>query len=326
MEKIRWGIIGCGDVTEKKSGPAFNKVKGSELVAVMRRDASKAKDYAERHRVPKWYDNASNLIHDPEVNVVYIATPPLSHVEYTIEALKAGKPVYVEKPMAANYAGCLMMNKAVEETGVPLFVAYYRRSLPYFLKVKEIVDQKLLGNIHTVDVKFIVPPREEDYRKNNHPWRLDSKISGGGYFYDMACHQLDLLDYFFGPIAEVYGIFSNRRKLYEAEDTVAVSMNWDNGIIGTGLWDFVADKSSYTDSMIITGDYGTLSFSAFSFSPIRLKVKGEINEFMPENPENIQYHHIRNIVEELQGFGKCPGNIISWARTNKMMDLILQKI
>jgi predicted dehydrogenase len=84
MEEIRWGIIGCGDVTEIKSGPAFNKVANSKLVAVMRRDSAKAADYAKRHHVPKWYDDASKLINDPEVNAIYIATPPLQHDYFTI--------------------------------------------------------------------------------------------------------------------------------------------------------------------------------------------------------------------------------------------------
>lgn len=326
MEMVRWGIIGCGDVTEKKSGPAFNKIAGSELIAVMRRDGEKAKDYANRHNVPKWYDNASLLINDPDVNAVYIATPPLFHVEYAIEALKAGKPVYVEKPMAANYAGCIMMNKASDETGIPLYVAYYRRSLPYFIKIKEIIDQRLLGNIHTVEIRYFSPPRSEDYNRENLPWRLDEKLSGGGYFYDLACHQLDLLDYFFGPVAEIYGTFSNRRNLYSVEDVVSVSYIWENGLTGTGLWDFASDKDSYADTYIITGDNGSLRFSTFAFSPIRLKIREELTEFLPENPENIQYYHIKNVVEDLLGNGKCSADGITGARTNKLMDLVLQKI
>src|SRR5690606_19456944 len=99
MEEIRWGMIGAGDVTELKSGPAFSKVSGSKLVAVMRRDLEKDKDYASRHKVGTWYTDAQALIDDPDINAIYIATPPDSHAEYAIRALKAGKYVYVEKPM-----------------------------------------------------------------------------------------------------------------------------------------------------------------------------------------------------------------------------------
>ncbi len=113
MKKINWGIIGCGDVTEVKSGPAFNKVKNSALVAVMRRDAAKAEDYAKRHNVPKWYTDANSLINDPDINAIYVATPPSSHEAYSIAALQAGKPVYVEKPMSMNAAEAENMMKAV---------------------------------------------------------------------------------------------------------------------------------------------------------------------------------------------------------------------
>src|SRR5687768_923402 len=126
MNEVKWGIIGCGDVTEKKSGPAFYKVTGSKLVAVMRRDKEKAADYARRHNVPKFYDNADDLINDPEVTAVYIATPPGSHKEYTLKVAAAGKPVYVEKPMALNFHECVEMIEACARFHVKLFVAYYR--------------------------------------------------------------------------------------------------------------------------------------------------------------------------------------------------------
>ncbi|MBN2213250.1 MAG: Gfo/Idh/MocA family oxidoreductase [Bacteroidales bacterium] len=326
LKSVQWGIIGCGNVTELKSGPAFNRISGSDLIAVMRRDRKKAQDYAQRHQVPKWYDDADELIKDPEINAVYVATPPLYHAEYTIRAMKAGKPVYVEKPMAAAYSDCVRMNRVAEETGMPLFVAYYRRSLPYFLKVKELIEENKIGKILSVDLKLVTASRKEDHDKNNLPWRVNRNIAGGGYFYDLACHQLDILDYFFGQISEVYGVFSNRKGLYATEDTVASSFQFENGIVGTGLWSFVADESSGTDRMEITGEYGSILFSAFDFSPIVLRTKEKTTEFKPENPENIQYYLIRDVVEELMGTGRSPSNGISGARTNKVMDIILRKL
>ena len=108
---INWGIIGCGKVTEVKSGPAFNLANNSKLVAVMRRTGKLAEDYAYRHNVPKWYDNANDLINDPEVDAVYVATPPASHKDYALAVADANKIVYVEKPMALNYSECLEMIK-----------------------------------------------------------------------------------------------------------------------------------------------------------------------------------------------------------------------
>ena len=326
LKTIQWGIIGCGDVTELKSGPAFNKIQGSQLTAVMRRDTEKARDYALRHNVPKWYDNANDLMNDPDVNAIYIATPPLYHTEYSIRAMDIGKPVYVEKPMAASYNDCLKMIKKSEETKVPLFVAYYRRSLPYFKKVKEIIESGTIGKVLSASIAYITTPRKEDFAKDNLPWRVNKEIAGGGYFYDMASHQFDLLDFFFGPVTEVYGTFANKKGLYEAEDNVIASFKLENGITGAGVWNFVAEKGNETDGIIIIGEKGTLSFAAFDFTPIILFEGGNVTEYKPENPENIQYFLIKDVVEELQGIGKSPSDGVSGARTNKVMDIILQKI
>ena len=139
MKHINWGFIGCGEVTEKKSGPAFNMVMGSKIHAVMSRNAEKACSYAQRHGIARWYTDAQQLIDDPDVNAVYIATPPSSHATFAIMAMKAGKPVYVEKPLAASYEDCVRINRISEETGIPCFVAYYRRYLPYFQRVKQLI-------------------------------------------------------------------------------------------------------------------------------------------------------------------------------------------
>src|SRR5688572_24172550 len=223
MRTIRWGIIGCGDVTEVKSGPGFQKAHHSTLVAVMRRNEMLAKDYAERHGVSRWYDDAAKLIHDPEVDVVYIATPPSSHKQYTLMAAKAGKPVYVEKPMALNFAECQEMIAACKTAGVPLFVAYYRRALPRFLKIKELVDSEAIGQVRFVSVTLHEPASKENVDAAALPWRVVPEISGGGLFVDLASHTLDFLDYVFGPIASVQGCAANQGGRYEAEDIVTGS-------------------------------------------------------------------------------------------------------
>lgn len=326
MDKIFWGIIGCGDVTELKSGPAFNKVPNSQLLAVMRRDAIKAEDYAIRHGVPKWYADADKLINDPDVNAVYIATPPQSHAEYAIKAMQAGKPVYVEKPMATSYSECILMNKVSSETKVPLFVAYYRRSLPYFIKIKNIIIAQSIGQILGVNARLYISPRKADLDPSGLPWRVKPEIAGGGYFYDMACHTLDLLDSFFGPITEVSGISANRRGLYAAEDTVSAVFKFQNGIPCSGLWCFTASENSKTDMVEILGSEGRMQFSTFDFSPIRMETPAGKEEFLPPNPENIQYCMIEDVVKELRGQGKSPSDGISGARTNHVMDIILNKV
>ena len=157
MKEINWGFIGCGEVTEKKSGPAFNEVEGSRVVAVMSRTENRARSYAERHHVPKWYTDAQEIINDPDINAVYVATPPSSHATYAIMAMHAGKPVYVEKPLASSYDECARINRVSELTGVPCYVAYYRRYLPYFQRVKSIILNGVIGKITNVQIRLSVP-------------------------------------------------------------------------------------------------------------------------------------------------------------------------
>jgi predicted dehydrogenase len=326
MQQVNWGIIGCGNVTELKSGPAFGKVNGSRLVAVMRRDAEKAEDYARRHQIPTWYSDADDLIRDPEVNAVYIATPPSSHADYAIRTLKHGKIAYVEKPMAAYFKECEDMHAMSVKTGIPLFVAYYRRYLPYFIKVKQILDSEQLGDLLFAKVDFHIPPKKEDFDANALPWRVLPEIAGAGYFYDLASHQIDLLDWFFGKVTEISGVCFNRRGLYQPEDTVFARILYESGLPVTGSWCFVADESQHTDKITIFGTKASLEFSTFEFTPIRLINSSGINEYLLPNPENIQYWFIKNMVEEIQNSRSRTGNSEAAMRINWIMDKILGKI
>ena len=262
-KKICWGVIGVGDVCRKKSAPAMNKIAGSRLVAVMRRDGQKAREYAHQYNVPRWYDDADALLADPEVNAIYIATPPHAHLELTRKAAAAGKPVYVEKPMARTWRECLDMIDICEKAGVPLFVAYYRRMLPNYRKIKELVDGGVIGDVRSVAIRMSKPVNPHlDSDPGN--WRVDPALAGGGYFYDLASHQLDFLDYLLGPIADVHGFSANQARLYKAEDIVTGAFRFENGILGTGSWCFTAAKSADTDLTIITGSKGEIRYPTFS--------------------------------------------------------------
>ncbi|PIQ22736.1 MAG: oxidoreductase [Cytophagales bacterium CG18_big_fil_WC_8_21_14_2_50_42_9] len=322
MEKIRWGIIGCGDVTEVKSGPAFSKVPGSELVAVMRRNAEKAADYARRHQVPRWYADADALINDPDVNAVYIATPPDSHADYTLRVAAAGKPVYVEKPMARSLAECQAMIAACEEAQVPLFVAYYRRSQPIFKKIKELLDSGAIGAIRLVNV-CLYHPVAPDVQAGNLPWRLQPEIAGGGLFFDLASHQLDLLDFFFGPITNVQGQAANQAGLYPAEDIVSANFSFASGVMGTGLWCFTVGESARTDRTEVVGSKGRLVFSAFGNDVIELENEAGRQTFKIPYPEHVQQPFITDMVQQLLGNGTCPSDGKSAARTAWVMDKII---
>ncbi len=323
MDKIKWGIIGCGEVTEVKSGPAFQQIEHSELIAVMRRNGIFAQDYAQRHKIPKWYDQADKLINDPDINAIYIATPPQFHASYAIQAMNAGKAVYVEKPMGINHQECQQMIDVSEKTGVPLFVAYYRRSLPAFLKIKELIDNGEIGNPLIVNIRLFRPASPADHDEEDLPWRVIPEISGGGYFVDLASHTLDFLDYVLGPIKEVRSFALNRAGLYPAEDTVAASFLFESGVAGNGSWCFCAAENTDVDYVDIIGDQGRLRFSIFKPNPILLKTpKGE-REFYFEKPTIIQAHHLQTIVDQLRGKGTCPSDMYSAARTSWVMDEVL---
>ena len=323
MEQVRWGIIGCGAVTEVKSGPALSKIVGSQLVAVMRRDKGKARDYALRHGAPKWYDDADALINDADVNAIYVATPPASHAEYAIRAAKAGKPVYVEKPMALNFRQCQEMIKACKAAGVPLFVAYYRRRLPDFLKVRELVESGAIGEPRFVSIELYHAPKN-DLNKDNLPWRVIPEIAGGGYFMDLGSHQLDFLDYVLGPIASVTGRAANQARLYPAEDMVSANFVFESGALGSGMWCFTVAKQCHTDQMQIVGSKGRITFSSFDIEPVRLETGQGVEEFTIPRPEHVQQPLLQTVVDELLGRGECPSTGITAARTSRVMDEILR--
>ena len=323
LEQVRWGFIGCGSVTEVKSGPAFQKIAGSQVVAVMRRHGDKARDYARRHGIPKWYDDADQLIHDPDVNAVYVATPPYAHAEYTIKACRAGKPVYVEKPMARTYRECQRMNAACQEAGVSLFVAYYRRCLPAFLKVKELVTSGAIGEVRFVSVMLHMPPAEEGLAPQDLPWRVIPKIAGGGHFFDLASHQLDFLDYVFGPITSVKGLAANQAGLYPAEDIVIASFAFDSGVLGSGVWCFTVSEEGATDRTDIVGRQGRITYASFEDAPVRLETSRGVRAFRFPPPEHVQRPLIQTVVDALRGRGQCPSTGVTAARTNSIMDQIV---
>lgn len=319
-QTINWGIIGCGDVTEVKSGPAFNKVPNSKLVAVMRRNAEKAKDYAQRHGVEKWYSNADDLIKDADVNAIYIATPPLNHEEYAIKAMKTGKPVYVEKPMAINAAAAGRMEQVAKETGVKISVAHYRRQQPLFLKVKELLQQKAIGDVRFVDLKMFQPHQSGIITKTETNWRIDPSVSGGGLFYDLAPHQLDLMFCFFGRAKKVSGIAFNSSGYYSADDTTSGQILFESNVLFNGSWCFtVAEKK---DQCEIIGSEGKLSFSIFDHKQLIMEREGTQITIEFDRLQHVQQPMIQKVVEYFLGKSPNPCSATEGVEVMKMMDAI----
>jgi predicted dehydrogenase len=319
MQLVRWGILGCGDVTEVKSGPALQNAKGSALVAVMRRDRDKAADYARRHGVPRFYDRSEDLILDPEVDAVYVATPPSSHCELGLKVAAKGKPCLMEKPMAMNHSECLRLVKAFRDKGLPLFLAYYRRALPRFLKVRELLEEGAIGratSAHIVQFDRLAVGDEA------RAWRFDPSVAGAGLFLDLASHGFDLLDFLLGPIKRVSGYAVNTGGSYRAEDVTAASFEFESGMVGTGVWNFNAGFTH--DGIVFQGSEGELRTPVFTDGDVRLLRGGKEEIFAFRNPPHVHQPLIQTVVDELLGHGVCESTGESGARASWVMDSCLE--
>jgi predicted dehydrogenase len=326
MQKIRWGIIGCGDVTEVKSGPAFNKVNNSSLVAVMRRDAEKAKDYAARHGVPKWYSNANDLISDDEVNAIYIATPPAFHEKYAIAAMHAGKPVYIEKPMALNFESANMIAKVAEEKNIKVSVAHYRRGQPLFNKVKQLLKEKVIGDVRFARLQFY--KKQLPLEALNIPkvaWRISPELSGGGLFHDIAPHQLDLMYWFFGDIEKASGYSVNQSKFYNADDIVSGNILFKSGVIFNGLWCFNVHDENVKDVCEIQGSEGKIRFPIFEHKKIEIIKNGKAENILFEPLEHVQQPLIQKIVDYFLDKGPNPCTAEDGAKVMQLLDEFTEK-
>ena len=321
MKKINWGMVGTGNVTERKSGPALYKARNSTLYAVTNRTRTKAEDYAARHGIPIVYDSIDEMLADPQIDAIYIATPPGSHREYALKCAAAKIPCYIEKPVAMNYADHMEMIKAFEETGTKSFAAYYRRALPRFLKVRELLQQGAIGDVRFTHISYFTTGAGE---KDGKAWRVQPEISGGGIFMDIAVHQLDILDFLLGKISEVKSIVSNQAGYYKPEDILSVCFAFQSGVHGSGDWCFTAGVGK--DLIEIVGSKGRIALECFGTGPIIYETADGVQEISVETPEHIQQPLIQSIVDELNGEGCCPSTLYTAARTAWVCDKVYDRV
>ena len=322
MKTIRWGMIGCGDVAEVKSGPGFYKARNSELVAVMRRNGALAADYARRHSVPRWHDDADAIIKAPDIDAVYIATHTDSHHEYTLRCAAAGKPVYVEKPMGLDATQCAEMIGACKAQGVPLWVGFYRRALPRIVAVRDLVADGAIGDVRMVSVRLLKrSPSREEIESAAIAWRTDPK-RGGGIFFEAVCHTFDALDFMVGPIKEVHAFVDNQAGAYSGEDAVVAAFSLQGGAYGSGAWCYSTDREEeYSE---IVGSRGSIRFSTFAPVPIRVTRGDAVEEIAIGDPPHVHQPLIQSIVDEMNGQGRCPSTGESALRTATVMDSIFR--
>jgi len=304
---IGWGIIGVGDVTEVKAAPAIFRAADSDVVHVMRRAAERARDFAERHRVARWSDDAQAVLDDPAVTAVYVATPPDTHAQYAIAAARAGKHVLVEKPMAVSAAEGRRMVEEADAAGVRLWVAHYRRALPRVVKVGQLLEAGVLGRVLSVHTTWRKPTGFSG-------WRWDPAHNRGGEFYETACHTLDVLDFLLGPASDAAGA--------AAPDGHAVSASFRHGeVVASGSWSF--GTPDWFDETVVAGTDGILSFASFAPTPIRLVTADGAAAFDVPDPEHVHGPLVATILDELRGSGDCPSTGRTALRTSELMDAIL---
>lgn len=303
---INWGIIGIGDVAEVKSGPGFYKAPHSTLLAVMRRNGDKARDFAERHQVPLWYDNAEALLANPGIDAIYIATPPAQHKDYAIAALAAGKDVYIEKPVTLNAQECLDIIAARDRSNNKVCVAHYRRFLPCFLKVAELLQSGAIGKPLLAKLDMLQPAASNLIAKTEENWRVNPALSGGGLFHDLSPHQLDLMLHWFGSVTSASGFATNQTKLHAVDDCVLGWARFSSGVEFQGRWHFSAPESARRDECEIIGSEGRLTINFFGEQVIKLFQKDGVQEFRLANPPHIQQPMIEMVNAYFRGDSENP--------------------
>ncbi len=320
MANIRWGILGCGDVAEKKGGPALCQAEGSELVAVMRRDRAKAQDFARRHGAKRAYDRAEDLLADPEIDAVYIATPPHLHKEQTLLAAAAGRHVLVEKPMALSAAECDAMIAACADAGVHLHVAYYRRFYPKFVAARALIQEEGgIGEVVAARLQMCAPPPRVG--EGGLPWRLRPEISGGGLFVDVGSHRLDILLHLLGDAAEVTGYADNRLRVAPAEDSVVFALRLRSGAQVSGSFHFAT--ALRRDVLEIYGTEGTAVFDPFdaeTFTLVGGKASGAYRQPTP-SPTHLPF--VQALVRAYNGADVPHVTGVEGAKATRIMDVVL---
>lgn len=324
MQTITWGIIGCGDVAEVKSGPAFQKIENSRLLAVMRRNGDKAADFAKRHNVPIWYDAADALLANSDINAVYIATPPATHLEYALKAINAGKYVYLEKPMALDAKESQQIAEAVKNSNIKLTMAHYRRRLPAFIKVKKLLEEGAIGAVRFIDLRILQPKNSGIIAETEDNWRLNPDISGGGYFHDLAPHQLDLMYYLFGEVKFSRGFSNSQNTDYRADDLVNGIIVFKSGVQFNGLWCFSVAENDKKDECIIYGSKGRINFSFYG-EKVTVHRDGTKELFGFKNPKHVQQPMIEATVNFFLNKAKNPCTAAEGVRVMELIDSFTKK-
>lgn len=319
-KEIYWGMIGCGDVTEVKNGPGLYLAEHSHLYGVVNRTRSKAEDWVKRHGAGKVYDSVGELLSRPEIDIVYVATTPDCHKRYAIACAEAGKHCYLEKPIALSYEEAEEIQAAFAASGTKILVAHYRRGMSRYKEIRRLLEEGAIGKVRGMQMlRTQKQTALERLPEEQKPWRVRSGISGGGHFFEGDIHMLDLADFLVGPAADFKVELGNETGVYDAADTVALSMRTTTGVMVSGLWCYATDVEQ--DRTIIYGDRGSITYQyGRNDAPIRLETVDGVREFTPFLHPNVGTEQIQDIVNELLGCGCCTSTLEAAMRSLRITD------
>jgi len=297
MADLRWGLIGCGDISRKRAAPALRDAPGSTLAAVCRKRTELARAFADEFGAARVHADWRELVTDPDIDAVYVATPLAPHAEQAIAAAEAGKQVLCEKPMAMDVASCDRMIAAAQANGVKLGVAYYRRFYPVLVRVKELIESGELGVPLMACLQAF--ERFDTVPGQPTPWRLVKAQAGGGPMMDFGSHRLEMLVSLFGDVESVTGwsdklLFPER----EVEDSAGASLRHKRGVRAELLISHAANEAR--DVVDIYLSEGSLHIGVLNNGELRVvSSEGTRVESLPPHA-NLHQPLVEDFVKAIQ--------------------------
>ncbi len=281
---LRWGLIGCGDIAQKRVAPALRDLSFCELIAISRARSDLAEGFARQFGAKRWYSNWKEMMADPEVDAVYVATPVHMHAAQAIAAAEAGKHVLCEKPMAMNVAECDQMIAACQASNVKFGVAYYRRFYPVIGRVKALVESGGIGAPVLVQINAFewFNPGDSEPRS----WLIKKEFAGGGPMFDFGCHRIEVLLNIFGPIKHVISMSANILFEREVEDTTIASFQFEQG--GCGVLTVTHAAREPQDTLQVFGSLGSIHLPVLNEG--KMRVISEAGERWESHPPAANFH------------------------------------
>ena len=293
MHELRWGLVGAGDIARKRVAAALAGATRSRLVAVCRRDAGRAEEFARRVGATRWHADWRDLVRDDAIDAVYVATPVALHAPVTIAAAAAGKHVLCEKPMALDVAECDTMIAAAERGGVKLGVAYYRHRYPIVCRMAELLREGAIG----VPVMAQLEAFERFDPAPDHPraWLLDPSVSGGGPMFDFGCHRLEVLLALFGDVVDVRGLHANTLFERPVEDAAVEVLRFSPGPIA--IVSVAHAAAEPRDTFHLFGSEGSLHVPVLNGAALTITSRGATRTEQHPAPDNLHLPLVQQFVE-----------------------------